>query len=93
MQEEFCSREQQMCPWGLVLVGTAGLGHFGVTQSLHEAFAPVGRVGMCKGQRRGALGGQSLSISIQEFLPPCRVWRLLAHLWCWEGCPRPQSHC
>lgn len=31
MQGEFCLREQQMCLWGLVLVGTAGLGQFGVT--------------------------------------------------------------
>lgn len=53
VQEEFCLREQQMCLWGPVLVGTAVLGQFGVTQRLHGAFAPVGRVGTCEGQRRG----------------------------------------
>lgn len=36
-----------------VLVGTAGWGQFGVTQSLLGAFTAVGGVGMCKGQWRG----------------------------------------
>lgn len=64
-----------------VLVGTAGWGQFGVTQSLLGAFTAVGGVGDVQGavERGGdqALDGQSLSSSIQELLPPFKVWRLL----------------